>query len=91
MANAVLDSTPLRGSDGDLVSILISVDPWRLEDLLDALASGISFPVNPEIRHLNHAAQVEFPAYSNRVTEVRRAVTGKGFSAGIVEVLNVPY
>ena len=84
MAVAYLNS-PLRSEEGDLVCIHISIDPWHLENLLEALSS-ISFPVNPEIRHLNHSVQIEFPAYSSRVDEVRAAVRTFGFTSSIVEV-----
>ena len=40
----------LATSEGTLISISISVQPSRLESLLEVLA-GVSFPVNPQIYH----------------------------------------
>ena len=50
-------ASPLSGSEGELVSVSISVDPRDLEGLLEALAH-ISFPINPQIFHADgHSAQ----------------------------------
>ena len=43
-------SPALRGSDGELVSVSVTVEPRDLEDLLEALAA-LDFPVNPQIYH----------------------------------------
>jgi len=43
-------ASALRGSEGELVSVSISVDPRDLEALLDELAH-IGFPINPQIYH----------------------------------------
>ena len=90
---------PLSGSEGDLVSVSISVDPRRLESLLEALAQ-ISFPINPQIYHDaalvycfadgreagEDVTLVEFPAYDGRLEEVRRALAAFGFDASSVQV-----
>jgi hypothetical protein len=63
----------LCGSEGELVSVSISVDPRNLEALLESLAS-IDFPINPQIYH-GARTTVEFPAYAGRLQQVRTAVT----------------
>jgi len=68
----------LCGSEGELVSVSISVDPRDLEALLEALAR-IDFPINPQIYHADgHTPQacttVEFPAYAGRLGQVRASV-----------------
>ena len=68
----------LCGSEGELVSVSISVDPRHLEALLEALAR-VDFPINPQIYHSEpHApagrSVVEFPAYANRLPQVQAAV-----------------
>ena len=80
-------ASPLSGSEGELVSVSISVDPRDLEGLLEALAH-ISFPINPQIYHADgHLAQartvVEFPAYVGGLPQVRAALAGSGFDATI--------
>ncbi len=80
---AVSSEVPLSGAEGVLVSVAISIEPPRLEALLDALAY-LDFPVNPQIYHdggsLGHpAAIVEFPAYDNRLPEVRNLLEACGF------------
>jgi hypothetical protein len=70
----------LCGSEGELVSVSISVDPRYLEPLLEALAS-VDFPINPQIYHADVDAPasrtvVEFPAYANRLPQVQAAVEG---------------
>ena len=79
--SALLAEQPvLRGDQGDLISISISVDPRHLEDLLDQLSS-VPFPINPELRHSGtHPDQakpltrVEFPAFTDQVQDVVRAL-----------------
>ena len=71
----------LFGSEGELVSLSIAVEPRLLEDLLEALAS-LSFPVNPELSHRPAQVTVEFPAYQGRVDEVREALASSGFETG---------
>jgi hypothetical protein len=92
-------SPALRGSEGELVSISVTVEPRDLEDLLEALAS-LEFPINPQIYHnaavtyrapdgterTEPATLVEFPAYSERVAKVRKVLETSGFAAGTVVV-----
>ena len=78
----------LRGAEGDLIWIRISVDARHLEDVLEIVAE-LPFPINPEIRHLTGNSRVEFPAYSERVREVREALTARGFEAGCLEVSGI--
>ena len=61
----------LCGSEGELVSVAISVDPRELEHLLEALA-GIDFPINPQIYHSDPTV-VEFPAYAKGLPQVEAA------------------
>jgi len=77
----------LKGAEGELLSIAITVEPRLLERLLDALA-GLDFPINPQIYHqaaivhkyadgrqqVQPVTMVEFPAYASRLTEVRAAI-----------------
>lgn len=81
----------LRGAEGELVSISITIEPRLLEQLLDALA-GLDFPINPQIYHqaavvymyadghqqVRPVTMVEFPAYASRLAEVRRVVEKLG-------------
>lgn len=75
----------LSGSDGELVSVQVSVDPRALEDLLECLSS-VSFPVNPEIRH-GVPTLVNFPAWGSHLCEVRDALRSFGFDAASMVVL----
>jgi len=77
-------SPVLSGSDGELVSVRVSVEPRALEDLLECLSS-VSFPVNPEIRH-GVPTVVEFPAWGARLYEVRDALRSFGFEASAMQV-----
>jgi hypothetical protein len=61
----------LCGSEGELVSVSISVDPRHLETLLEALAK-LDFPINPQIYHSGRTV-VEFPAYAKRLPQVEGA------------------
>ncbi|MGC9950721.1 MAG: hypothetical protein ABSF64_30505 [Bryobacteraceae bacterium] len=84
-STAVTAPLPLLGAEGALVSVSISVEPSRLEALLDALAH-LDFPINPQIYHdagpFNHpAAVVEFPAYEKRLAEIRSMLETCGFPA----------
>lgn len=77
----------LRGAEGDLVLLRITVGARQLEELLETIAS-LPFPINPEIQHGDAGTSfVEFPAYSSRVEEVRRALVGRGFAAGVLRVV----
>ncbi len=74
----------LLGSEGELVSVHISIEPRLLERLLDTLAH-LDFPINPEIRQAaGPVTVVEFPAWSARVANIREALAAAGFSAGAV-------
>jgi hypothetical protein len=73
---------------GDLVSLRISVEPRLLEDLLETLAE-LDFPVNPQLFHGCGEVTVEFPAYSDRVDEVRNGLRSNGFDPGALEVSHV--
>ncbi len=89
----------LSTREGALVSVSIAVDPRQLEDLLEALAR-IGFPINPQIYHdaavvyrygdgheaTEAATLVEFPAYEDRLEEVRRALGAYGFDPSSVQV-----
>jgi hypothetical protein len=77
----------LSGSEGELVSVSISVDPRDLEGLLEALAHT-DFPINPQIYHADgHTAEartiVEFPAYSGGLPQVRTALAGSSLHTDI--------
>jgi len=70
----------LCGSEGELVSVSISVDPRDLEALLEALAR-VDFPINPQIYHgegkpPDTRTIVVFPAYAGRLPQVRATVAG---------------
>jgi hypothetical protein len=87
------NSSALHGSEGELVSVSVAVEPRDLEDLLEALAA-LDFPINPQIYHdaaviyvdrsgnerLEPATIVEFPAYAGRLAKVR------GVSASAISV-----
>jgi hypothetical protein len=81
-------STTLHTEEGELLSLRISVDPRSLEHLLEALAV-LDFPVNPQLYHRPARVIVEFPAYSERVKEVRTALGQEGFDAEGLEVAGV--
>ncbi len=88
-STAVSPAFPLAGAEGALVSVSVSVEPLRLEALLDALAH-LDFPVNPQIYHDGGlpgrpASLVEFPAYENRLPEIRALLEIYGFPAGSVQ------
>ncbi len=76
----------LVGSEGELVSIRISIEARLLERLLDTLAQ-LDFPINPEIRFASGPVTVvEFPAWSGRVAGVRDVVAAAGFDPVVVSV-----
>jgi len=96
------DGSSLSGREGTLVSVSINVDPRRLESLLEALAQ-IGFPINPQIYHdaflvyrypdgheeTEATTLVEFPAYADRLDEVRRAIEANGFDPGCTQVVGM--
>jgi len=80
-SSAVPATLPLLGSEGALISVSISVEPPRLEALLDALAH-LDFPVNPQIYHdAGPGTIVEFPAYEKRLPEILGLLETCGFPA----------
>ena len=74
----------LSGSEGELVSVSITVDPRDLEGLLEALAH-VDFPINPQIYH-GAATIVEFPAYAGQLPQVRAALAACGIDAAAIRV-----
>lgn len=98
-SKAIPSAPLLLGSEGELVSVSIDVDPRRLEALLEALAQ-VSFPINPEIFHdaavvyqypggreeTRNVTLVEFPAFSGRLAEARGALEAYGFDPDSVHV-----
>ncbi len=95
---AVSTDVSLSGAEGALVSVSVSVEPPRLEELLDALAE-LEFPINPQIYHdaalvcryadghedVVPTTLVEFPAYEGHLAEIRRLVEVRGLPAGSVQ------
>jgi len=84
-STTVAGTLPLLGTEGALVSVSITIEPPRLEALLDALAH-LDFPINPQICHdagpaTHPAAVVEFPAYEKRLPEIRGLLEICGFPA----------
>ena len=61
----------------ELVQVRVSTEPRCLEELLECLA-GLSFPINPQIRH-GVPTIVEFPAYENNLHQVRSALQAYNF------------
>ncbi|MBI4874953.1 MAG: hypothetical protein HY822_10015 [Acidobacteria bacterium] len=85
----------LRGAEGILLSIRVSVEPRLLEELLEALAE-VPFPVNPEIHHPlavpageRSRTIVEFPAYETRLAEVRETLRRHGFDPDSARVASM--
>ena len=82
----------LTSSEGELVSVQVTIEPKLLEYLLEALAN-VSFPINPEIHHpisgVSPHTTVEFPAYSERLSEVYRALSASGLPTLGVNVENM--
>jgi hypothetical protein len=83
--NVTPSHPPLFGSEGELVSISICVDPHDLESLLDTLAQ-LDFPINPEICHDEMQTVVDFPAYASRLEQVRKALLASGFDPNALRV-----
>ena len=92
-------SPALSGSEGELISISVTVDARRLENLLESLAAP-PFPINPQIYHdaawnyvyadgcqvFEATTLVEFPAYASWLSEIRSALKLSGFDPGAVHV-----
>jgi hypothetical protein len=95
-------SPALLGSEGELVSISVAVEPRDLEDLLEALAA-LDFPINPQIYHdaalvsVEHDGNerveprtiVEFPAYAGRLEKIRAVLGAYGFSGETIIAFGV--
>ena len=77
----------LSGTEGELVSVRISIEPRLLEQLLDVLAR-LEFPINPQLYH-NSTTVVEFPAWAGRLGEVRDALRRQGFDPAALSVRNM--
>jgi len=84
--STVIPNFPLAGAEGALVSVSVSVEPRRLEQLLDALAQ-LEFPINPAIYHDRPSTLVEFPAYEDRLDGIRQVLEAHGFPAGCVRAM----
>ena len=69
----------LHGTEGDLLLLSVAVEPRSLEALLDVLAR-LDFPVNPQLYHRSAKSIVEFPAYAQRIEDVREALGRNGFN-----------
>ena len=74
----------LRGKEGELILVRVSVDPKLLEELLDSLAN-LDFPVNPQIYHTKPTI-VEFPAYALWLDGVYMRLTLDGFDRDCISV-----
>ncbi|MFN3326348.1 MAG: hypothetical protein ACK5AZ_22860 [Bryobacteraceae bacterium] len=84
--NSISTQPTLAGAEGELVLVRVSVEPRLLEDLLEALAE-VPFPINPQIYHQNvPLTLVEFPAYSDRLDELRKTLRFHGFDPDSVTV-----
>ncbi len=82
----------LAGPEGELITVAITTHPRGLESLLDALAR-LDFPINPQLYHdaclvfvrtdgaeiEQPVTMVEFPAYANRLPEIRQALQAIGW------------
>jgi hypothetical protein len=92
----------LTGTEGELVSVSIAVEPRLLEGLLETLAE-LSFPVNPRIDHnasvarispggrreIHSSTIVEFPAYAGRLAEIRSLLARRGLAPESVGARNM--
>lgn len=81
-------SPALRGTEGELVSVRISIEPRLLERLLEVLAR-LEFPINPQIYHDAAATVIEFPAWAGRLGEVREALRRSGLATAAVSLRNM--
>jgi hypothetical protein len=82
------DGTPgaaLRGDEGELISVRISIEPRLLEQVLEVLAR-LEFPINPQIYHDAVTTVVEFPAWAKRLGEVREALLRSGLDPKALSV-----
>lgn len=85
MTASLASDATLFGSEGELVSLRIAVEPKLLEQLLEALAL-LDFPINPQLYHRASDVLVEFPAYSTQVKKVHDTLCRTGFGASALEV-----
>lgn len=77
----------LSGPEGELVMLRIVVEPRRLEQLLDTLAST-DFHINPQvIPAASEGSVVEFPAYEGWVRPIREALRLAGLSHARIDTL----
>lgn len=74
----------LEGVEGELISVRVSTSPRALEDLLECL-STLSFPINPQILH-GIPTTVEFPAWTDKLSEIREALSESGFDPNSIDV-----
>ncbi len=78
----------LRGLEGELVAVRVSIEPRLLERLLDALAH-LDFPINPQIYHDAERAPVavvEFSAWAGKMDAVREALRLEALDGAAVTV-----
>ena len=78
-------SPALRGIEGELLSLRITIEPRLLEQAL----AGLEFPINPQIYHDPASTAVEFPAWAGRLDEVREALRRSGFDPAVLSVRNM--
>ena len=92
-------SRALESSEGALISVSVSVEPKLLEELLEALAQ-LQFPINPQIYHdaalryvyadgreeMQATTLVDFPAYVDRLPEIRRILAAYNFAPDALQV-----
>jgi hypothetical protein len=83
------ENRSLSGTEGELVSVRVNVEPRFLEDLLETLAQ-VSFPINPQIYH-GRPTVVEFPAYQSRLDELRHVLERSGFDPSALQVCPMLY
>jgi len=100
--SGIKQNSSLKGSEGALISVSVNVEPRLLEDLLEALAR-LQFPINPQIYHdaavryfyadgrdeMQRTTLVEFPAYADRLPEIRQLVEASGFSPDSLHVTSM--
>jgi hypothetical protein len=98
----IKQNSSLKGSEGALISVSVSVEPRLLEELLEALAR-LQFPINPQIYHdaavryyyadgreeMQPTTLVEFPAYADRLPEIRQLLETCGFSPDSLHVTSM--
>jgi len=95
--SAVSTGPSLAGTEGALLTVTVTVQPPRLEELLDALAQ-LDFPINPQIYHdaelvyrfadehdeTQRTTLVEFPAYDKHLAGIRAVLEACGFPSDSV-------